>query len=177
MGLNNAVLSALGQVGKLFYDTMVGKLISGNYPPGSDNVRGFSTIPDATRVESPAHENGRYVVKIIIDLLKAPFARAYEYGSGEHGPDKESYEIVPKKLGGEMVFSQEDWPRWEYLEGEGAQPYKGFFFLTHVNHPGVEAKPYIRPTIKQIDVDVKTLLAREFKVEFLKGGKPVEVIK
>ena len=48
---------------------------------------------------------------------------------------------------------------------------------TLVDHPGVAARPYIRPTITQINDEVKKLLAREFKVAVLREGKPVEVIK
>lgn len=175
---SNNILAALGKVGVLFYRTMLQTLDSGNYPSG-DSERGYTTIQQATSVDSPKKDGERYIVEIKIDLKKAPYAWAYEVGSGEHGSLGEKYPIVPKNKP-YMVFPLSDWPNWEPWPPpkRGAVPDKnGLFFLVKVMHPGVEAKPYIRPTAVKINDEVKSILARDFKTEFLKGGKPVEVIK
>lgn len=174
----NSILASLGKVGELFYQTMIGKLNAGNYPPG-DSTRNppLSSIQDATSVDSPKSDGGKHFIEIKIDGRKAPYALAYEKGSGIHKEGGGSaYPILPRNSQ-KMTFPEGDWPQWEDWGGKGAVPWKGLFTLTKVMHPGVEAKPYIKPTITEINDEVKKILAADFKTEFLKGGKPVEVIK
>ena len=172
--IGNDILAAMGKVGKLFYDTMIDKLNTGNYPSKPD--RGQSTIQTATSVRSPEQQGNTFKEEIVIDLKKAPFAAAYEYGSGEHGEQGTTYPIDPKNSA-YMVFPEGDWPGFIPGATKVAPNKDGIFFLTHVDHPGVAARPYIRPTITQLNDEVKKLLAREFKVAVLREGKPVEVIK
>lgn len=173
----NSILASLGRVGSLFYQTMINKLNAGNYPPG-DSKRGFSSIQDATSVDSPQSDGNRQFIQIKINMKLAPYALAYEKGSGIHGDKGAKYPITPKN-GPYMVFPKDDWPNWQEWPPpkRGAVPWMDIFFLTKVMHPGVKAKPYIKPTMVEINDEVKKILARDFKIEFLKGGKPVEVIK
>lgn len=174
---NGDLLASLGRVGSLFYVRMVSRLETGNYPTG-DSERGYTSIQSAASVQSPKMVDGSAVIEIHIDLKKAPYAGAYEWGSGIHatrGP-KVKYPIVPRQ-GKYMVFPEGDWPGWEDRGGKGAVPRKGIFFLTEVEHPGVEAKPYIAPTVAEIQPEVRKILARDFKTSLLRGTKTVEVFK
>jgi hypothetical protein len=173
--IGNDILAAMGKVGKLFYDTMIDKLNTGNYPKASTDGRGFTSIQGATSVRSPEQNGNTFKEEIVIDLDLAPFAGAYEYGSGLRGKKKQRYPINPKNKT-IMSFPESDWPGYDDSWDWGAFPVNGTFYLPHVLHPGVNAKPYIRPTITQINDEVKKLLAREFKVAVLREGKPVEVI-
>lgn len=174
----NDLIAALGKVGKLFYDTMGVKLSEDRYPPSADdNLRGFKTILEATTVRSPEHVADHFEVVIAINLRLAPYARAYEWGSGEHSDEGNKYAIDPGK--NYMIFPKEDWPDWiPWPNNGGVTPNKnGMFFLVHVEHPGVAAKPYIQPTIMQINDDVKKMLAHEFKVMVLRDVQPREELK
>jgi hypothetical protein len=168
------ILVSLGKAGKLFYDKMLSRLNQGNYPSG-DSQRGYLSIQDATTVKSPEPISGGAKVEIQIDLKKAPYAWAYEVGSGVHGEKGSTYPIKPRNSD-EMVFPEDDWPN--FVPGlTDVAPRKGFFFLTHVEHPGVEKKPYIVPTIREVHEDVKKILAKDFKEMVLRDGKPMEIIK
>jgi hypothetical protein len=166
---SNSILAALGKVGKLFYDTMLGKLNSGKYPKG-DAKRGFSSIQNATSVEAPIKEGDGYSVTIKIDLKKAPYAWAYEKGSGLHGLMGAKYPILPRNVP-EMKFPLSDWPNFQPGLTKVAPNKYGVFALTKVSHPGVEEKPYIEPTITQINDEVKKILAQEFKASSLREGR------
>lgn len=165
----NSLISGLARVGSLFYEKMSERVSSGNYPPSTtDNKRNFSTIPAATMVKEPQPTQGGFEVSIVIDLKKAPFAAAYEWGSGEHGRSASAYEIKAKQMGRHLIFPLDDWPRWEDwrefgIEG-GVYPNKnGLFYLGIVSHPGVESRPYIQPTMQEIRPEVRKILARDFK--------------
>lgn len=177
MAVSNAdLLVALAKVGNLFYQRMLSRLDSGDYPPG-DSQRGYTTIQSATSVQPAKIEDGRGIVEIHIDLRKAPYAGAYEWGSGEHatqGP-RGTYPIRPKR-GAYMVFPEGDWPQWVPSDNN-IKPWHGMFLLTKVEHPGVEAKPYIAPTVAETQPEVRQILAREFKTMLLRGTKTVEVFK
>lgn len=177
MDLSNDLIAALGTVGKLFYDTMKGKIDGGNYPPGSDNERGLKTIPDATTVQSPEKDGENYILRIEIDTSDsgAPYAAAYEWGSGEHKLEGGA-EYPIEGHGKYMVWPEAHWPQWEPWPGKaGLNPWRGNFITKSIMHPGVEAKPYITPTVQQIKPEVKKILAREFKVGFLRGGTFTEI--
>jgi len=170
------LLVSIAEVGKLFYQTMLSRLDSGNYPPSADDPRGFSSIQKATSVRSPMRDANGVSIEIVISLGLAPYARAYEWGSGVHSEKNPETITIRPRNAPEMVFPEGDWPGWQDWGTAGAVPYKGFFFLTHVEHPGVDAKPYIEPTIEEIHDQVRKKLAHDFKVSWLKDGKMVEVV-
>lgn len=91
-----------------------------------------------TQIESKRY--GNYALELIgklfvrLDEDHAPEARAYEYGSGIHstkGP-KTKYSIDAKNVPNLVFF----WKNRNKM-----------FVGPHVNHPGVEAQPYLRPAI------------------------------
>lgn len=166
---SNDLIAALGVVGKLFYDTMIGKLNGGKYPKG-DAKRGFSSIQNATSVDAPIKEGDGASVTIRINLKQAPYAWAYEKGSGLHGLMGAKYPILPRNFD-TMQFPLSDWPNFQPELTRVAPNKYGIFALTKVAHPGIEERPYIEPTINQINDEVKKILAQEFKTSFLRGGR------
>ena len=44
-------------------------------------------------------------------------------------------------------------------------------------HPGVEARPYLKPTLEDNKEEFKKILGQGFKAEVLKGVKQIEVIE
>ena len=89
--------------------------------------------------------NGRYSISINVDLREetgAPMAAAYEFGSGERGPEGKDYPIVAKNAPA-LAFI------WNYPSplGRKVRPYDEFVVFQKVMHPGVEARPYLQPAI------------------------------
>lgn len=75
-----------------------------------------------------------FQIRILVKLSDAPDARAWEYGSGLHstrGPQAK-YSIDAKNVPN-LVFWWEKEQKW--------------FVGPHVNHPGIPARPYLRPAL------------------------------
>jgi len=75
----------------------------------------------------------------------APEARAYEFGSGIHGPTGQTYSIDAKNFPN-LVFFWEKADKW--------------FIGPHVDHPGVAARPYLAPAVKKNRNTILGLLSR-----------------
>jgi len=87
-----------------------------------------------------------YSVEISVSLKKAPEAGAYEYGSGVHATQGTpgTYPIVAKNAPN-LVFWWEKRNKW--------------FVGPSVNHPGVEASPYLKPSALEAKGMLKQALA------------------
>jgi hypothetical protein len=76
-----------------------------------------------------------YEIRVFVKISDAPDAGAWEYGSGLHrtkgSPAK--YSIDAKNVP-DLVFFWQRENRW--------------FVGPHVNHPGIAARPYLRPALK-----------------------------
>jgi len=81
-------------------------------------------------------DGGRYSIEVSVSLKKAPEAGAYEYGSGIHATrgTPGTYPIVAKNAPN-LVFWWEKKDKW--------------FVGSSVNHPGVAARPYLAPAVKE----------------------------
>ena len=91
---------------------------------------------------------------------EAPAAAAYEFGSGLHGKEGKKYPIVPRKSGGFLVFPKERWPG--YAPPPDAP---NMFFFSKVMHPGVEARPYMKPAIEENKEEMKRLIGEFFTID------------
>jgi hypothetical protein len=105
-------------------------------------------IRSAIKMITPVVTNDRIVSGIEVDLVKAPEAAAFEYGSGKQATkgSKGTYPIRPKagnRAGNNLVF---DWPN-EQAPGAHKHTKDGRVVLPMVNHPGVHARPYLAPAI------------------------------
>jgi hypothetical protein len=105
-------------------------------------------VEDAAKQLAPKHvgdhiqhsqvtriNENEYEVRVFVKIVDAPDAGAWEYGSGLHrtkgSPAKYSIDAINAP---NLVFYWEREGRW----------FKGL----HVNHPGIAARPYLRPALK-----------------------------
>lgn len=107
-----------------------------------------SIVVDAAKRTAPKHigdyikqskvekiDEEHYEVEVFVSLKDAPDAAAWEYGSGLHrtkgSPNKYSIDAVNVP---DLVFW---WEREQVL-----------FVGPHVNHPGIAARPYLQPAVR-----------------------------
>lgn len=138
-----------------FVNVVKFKLNAGGYPKG-DSSRNQSSIQDAMSIEppQPKGDSGAYI-NIVIDLQSAPYGAAYEFGSGEHataGPAGK-YPITPRKKDSVLAFE------WEKVGKK--------VFFTEVDHPGVEAKPYLRPTLSEEANKIAEIIGEKFESDLI----------
>lgn len=161
--IQNGMLLSLGKVAAFFVPKMKEKRAQVNAP---------RNIDDAISVTSPVLTSKGAKVEVEISLEEAPAAAAFEWGSGEHatrGP-RGKIRIVPKQKD-VLAFL---WPNAP--PGFPVSAKTGKVVLKHVDHPGVEKRPYIRPTIEENTEEIKEILGKDFKASLLVGVKKVEVI-
>lgn len=80
----------------------------------------------------------------------APFARAFDTGSGVHGKNKRTYPIVPK--------------RFSSLQFIGTNAFSGQVIRTKlVNHPGVKGVEYTKRAIESVRSGIRNTLAKDVK--------------
>lgn len=108
-------------------------------------------IMNAMSIVSPTAKANTIEGGISVDLTAAPEGAALEFGSGLYatrGP-RGKYPIDPKKPGGKLVF---DWPNEDLTVGH-RHTKDGKVILSHVEHPGVVAKPYLVPAFESVTTD------------------------
>lgn len=154
--------AALTKSAKLFRDSLLRKATSVGLPQGLDK---------ATIIGNPIHTDMRSSIDVIIQLKYAPWARAFEYGSGEHGEEGTRYRIPSEGGGNFVAFPLERWPQYV------PPPEKKYHYFPYVMHPGVKAKPYIEPTITETKKEIRNIFAKEIKAGLLAGVPKVTVIK
>ena len=119
------------------------------------------------QVTSPAA--GSYAIDVIIDMKKAPEARAFEYGSGIHNPrNPGTYEIHPKNVS-LLAFYWDKVDKNSPTDGKflGISNKTGKALFTYVDHPGVAARPYIRPSITEKSAEMRQIIGRAFSVAIM----------
>jgi hypothetical protein len=155
---NDATRSMLIQVGAFFSEKLREKVTSGRYP---------QAIKDGISVDEPKQN-------YIDVLVTAPMAAAFEYGSGIHATRgvKAKYRI-PKEGGSSFVaFPKERWPGYE-----PPPEAPDVFVFSFVMHPGIVARPYIKPTIQSSAPQIREILGKAFKAEILLGVEREVIIE
>lgn len=77
------------------------------------------------------------IIELILDTKVSPDAPAYEWGSGTHDPDNPHYIAIRAR-------------RKKYLKFEGTNEWKGQTIIVKaVQHPGVAARPFLKPAIEE----------------------------
>jgi len=156
-------LKGLTKAADIFVSRIRGNLSSGNYP--DEIEKGIETGSAKTRD-----------VGASIDIaFKAPMSRAFEEGSGVHGPEGKKYKIEPKKPPYALAFEWNKMPRGPGPKfigavGGGDNP---LLLFKYVDHPGIEARPYIRPAFEDKKEQMKQAIGREFKAVIRDGNKRV----
>lgn len=126
-------------------------------------------IKDATSIGSPVVKGDGGYIDVTIDLSKdaAPMAAAFEYGSGIHGKEGKTYPITHREAGRALQIPR---GRWEKFS---PPPDRDPLYFMKVDHPGVKARPYIRPTINDYRKEIAKLIGREFIESITVRGKTV----
>ncbi len=131
------------------------------------NASWSKSIPDAIGVGKAQKTSNGYKVDVTIDLNKAPEAAAFEYGSGVHGEKGETYTIPGVPF---LAIPRERWPKFE------PPPDIDPVVLQSVEHPGVEANPYLQPAIESTRAGLVSSVAKLFKRSYLDSTVKVTVI-
>jgi len=132
-----------------------------------ENANWSRSIPNAIGVGKAEKTASGYTVNVTVDLNKSPEAAAFEYGSGEHGESGEKY-IIPG-----VPFLAIPRERWSsFTPPPDVDP----IVLASVEHPGVEAKPYLQPAIETHRNRIKDALGKVFKSAYLDSTVKVTVI-
>lgn len=146
-----------------------------------NNASWSSEIPDAISVRPVRKEgNGVYVGEIVINLREdggAPQALAFEFGSGIHGEDKQTYEIRPRNPGGLLAFEWDKEPSGPGPKFVGHSSYDNRLLFRFVDHPGVAKRPFIAPAVAKNRKSVRSRLARVFSSAYREFVPRVTVIE
>lgn len=161
----NGILAGLTKVADLFVQKMKQRLSSGNYPSGNSE-RGTTSIQDAISIGTAQQAGDTSFIEVNISLAQAPFAAAFEWGSGLHA-----------KRGNAALYpiSARNAPQLHFWWEE-----RGKWFMGEklpFGHPGIVAKPYIEPTLTENREEFRKILRREFKAAVMLGVPQVTVIE
>jgi len=148
-----ALRKGLTAAASLLAEKAKAKADSKNVPEVSKNMK-------VGKVETKGTGALGITISIGMKENEAPAAAAYEFGSGLHGKEGKKYPIVPRKSGGFLVFPKERWPG--YAPPPDAP---NVFFFSKVMHPGVEARPYMKPAIEENKEEMKRLIGEFFTID------------
>ena len=148
----NNILAALAEIADTFRTKAEQK---------SKEVRAPSDIEFSQT--SPIESGGQASVEV---HATHPAVFAYEYGSGIHATrgQKGLYPIKAKGADPLHFFWKE---RSKWFIG----------MELPFGHPGVEARPFMKPTLDENQAEFKQKLGQAFKVEILAGTQKIEVIE
>jgi hypothetical protein len=146
------------------------------------NASKYPHIQQAISVGEVKSEGGRYTIEIRVDASKggpAPEAAAFEYGSGIHNPDNpKTYKIAPKNKNALAFFwdkVDESSPTGKKFRGISKTTGKAIF--NYVDHPGVEADPYLKPAINSFRTKIPLFFGGLVSKAYRNAVPKVTVIK
>lgn len=157
----NSMMTGLQQSANIFVTRAKQKLSKsgkGGYP---------KEIAEDIIIGSPVQEgDGRHSITISFGAI---MAAAFEFGSGLHAEfgDKSKYLIKPKNAP-MLAFPKERWPQYR-----PPPPAPDVFVFSFVNHPGIAARPFIRPSITETKPEIVRILGDSFKASILIGIREV----
>lgn len=119
-------------------------------------------IPGAISVSEVREWKDGLGIYIKVDLNKAPEARAYEYGSGIHATH---FTASPRQLGagGFIEITPRNSP---FLAFMGTHEWEGQLIVVPpmgggiVHHPGVEARPFLKPATDENRARIREILGK-----------------
>ena len=98
--------------------------------------------------------DGTLMIEVSTNLAKAPQAAAFELGSGLHGSKAQKYPITAKNAPALIFF-------W-------ANPYfgddPGMFAFKKVMHPGVKARPFLKPAVNKYIPELQQDISSAFVI-------------
>ncbi len=162
MAISSALLAGLTRAAFILTGQIRKNLRRGKYP---------DEIEKGIVVGHPKVRGGSGSVKIV---FTAPQSKAFEEGSGIHGEEGKPYIIEPDKAEA-LAF---EWgktppgPGPKYI----GQVSDGKLLFRFVEHPGIEAIPYIVPAILETSKQMKKAIGSAFRVEISHGQKKRTVL-
>ena len=120
------------------------------------------------------HPKGRGNSGSVQIAFTAPQSRAFEEGSGLHGPEGKKYVIEPKDAGA-LAF---DWDKTPVGPGPKyiGQVADGKMLFRFVEHPGIEPRPYIFPALMETKDELRQVIGAPFRAEIGRGQKKRTVL-
>lgn len=135
-----------------------------------------SVISDAIEIGDVQQDESAFWIDVSVNITTAPMAAAFEFGSGEHAPSSPSRYRIPNEGNDGVAFPEERWPGVINPEALPRLP-DGRFIFRFVMHPGVEARPYIKPAVVEITPKIREQVGAAAKVQILTlYGNPQVVI-
>ena len=161
----NGILAGLTKAANLFVQKMKQRLSSGNYPNGNSD-RGTTSIQDAISIGTAQTNGDNSFIDVNISLAQAPFAAAFEWGSGLHTQRGAAAKYpIEAKNADKLHFWWEGGGKW--FMGKKL-PF---------GHPGIAPRPYIAPTLVENKAEIRKILGQELKAAIMLGVPPVTVIE
>jgi hypothetical protein len=155
----------LTKAATLFTNAMFARTRGSGYPKTKTaNNRTIYSIEDSTKIGQPTSTNNGTYIDIIVDLKKAPYAAAYEFGHPE------PYQI-PKEPG-LVAFPRERWPQYK------PPPEKKYFVFSQVTHKFIKENPFMKPTMNEKRQEIAKLIGNEFRESYIRSvGERRTIIK
>lgn len=153
-----------------FFTRIIARLNSGGYPQGDSGraINPTTSIQEALSISSIRKNGDTYFIDILGDFKKAPFIWAFEYGSGKQGDKGSTYPIYPQ-TSSLLAFYWDKFPAGPGAKfaGYGKKDGKHLFF--YVDHPGIKAKPFIRPTVDEHVKNFQSSMIEKYKLQIRAG--------
>ena len=162
MSISNALIAGLTRAAFILTEQIRKNLRRGNYP---------DEIEKGIIVGHPKGQGSSGSVQI---AFTAPQSRAFEEGSGIHGEEGKPYKIEPKDAGA-LAFEWDKTPRGPGPKYIG-QVSDGKMLFRFVEHPGIEARPYIFPAVLETLEELRKAIGSPFRVEIGRGQKKRTVL-
>lgn len=158
----------------------ISKLASDMVEDARENASWSDRIPEAITLGNVTKdEDGTARITVTVDLKKAPHALAFEYGSGVHGESGKTYRIEPKNATA-LKFPESKWPQFEPPMIPGKKMvglFGNIFVLRYVDHPGVEARPFLTPAIASARRNARSFFFGIISKAYRDVSVDIEVIK
>lgn len=162
---NNEILAALVRTAISFKKYLSEEIDSNRLP---------SKIKNATYIGQVQSNENTMSIEIKIDGNEAPMAAAFEYGSGLYrtrGKAPSFVDIYPTGNKKVLAIPRSRWP--SYSPPPDVDPVR----LAHVEHPGVIARPFVKPALLKHKTERRKELGQAFKAQVLLGVERKTVIE
>ncbi len=133
-------------------------------------VKQATTVGNVERIS-----NDRQKIDVVINLRQAPMALAYEFGSGLHAERdvNKTYTIKPRERRALAFFwpgRTSNYPRGRKYIGPAPD---GRLMFNYVDHPGIRARPYIRPALESTLEELDEHILRHLTAQIILGEDEV----
>ena len=174
---DNDLTKALDKAIKYYKDKVNQRLSQGNYPSGQDPYRSnYKPIQDTANIRPPVISGDTVSQSITYGGKDAPYASAFEFGSGEHDPTSSGkYPIVskgsPLAIGkGGLLRSRGGWKPVSKPAVYASKKFLGMgedvageevYLFERIDHPGIKPRPFAVPTLRDEEKKIVEIIGYE----------------